>query len=240
MTFRAAVLPENAEVHTVLYSSDAPDIVSIGDYGKAIAHKEGTAVLRAESLDGGFCHEVPVTVCGEWLCYGDGMRELLHEDFTEVEHWEGLTEKLTPAYRKLTFRWNGEATGTLTHNQELSFGESVYYQFTYWTANDSTRSRDRFFSMTVGGIEIRISGGAKYASLYENGVLLVEEEALPAVYTKATYAVLHEKDEVKFYCNNELIGSAKVAPPPASGKVEIAFGRLNHKTYISELTVKTK
>ena len=110
---------------------------------------------------------------------------------------------------------------------------------TYWTANDSTRSRDRFFSIRIGGIELRISGGAKYASVYEDGVLLIEEEALPAVFTKAKYAVLHEKDTVQFYCNNELIGEANVAYPQEKGRVEISFGKLNHKTYVSELSVRS-
>ena len=240
VTVHASVLPENAEMHTVLYSSSNPAVLSVGDYGKAIAHKEGTAVLRAESLDGAFYEETLVTVAGAPLSYGEGLCEILSEDFTDESRWEGSTEKLAPAYRKLAFRWNGEPKGTLTHKKELAFGDTVYFEFTYWTANDSTRSRERYFSITVGGVELRISGGAKYASLYENGMLLAEEEALPAVFTKAAYAVLHAKDKVMLYCNNELVAEASVACPPASGHVEINFDKLTHKTYVSNLTVKTK
>lgn len=239
VTVHASVLPENAEMHAILYSSSDPEVLSVGNYGKAIAHKEGTAILRAESVDGVFYEETAVTVQGAPLSYGEGLREILFEDFTDESHWEGLTEKLAPDYKKLAFRWNGEPNGTLTHKQDLTFGDTVYYELTYWTANDSTRSRERFFSITVGGIELRLSGGAKYASIYENGNLIAEEVALPAVFTKANYAVLHAKDTVKLYCNNELVGEGKVSAPPAGGRVEIVFGKLNHKTYISNLTVKT-
>ena len=42
------------------------------------------------------------------------------------------------------------------------------------------------------------------------------------------------------YCHNELLGTAETVPPPQNGNIGINFGTLNHKTYVTDIRIKTK
>ncbi len=237
-TFHADVWPTDAEVHTVLWFSDAPDVARVDDYGKVVAEGVGCARITAMALDGHMCAHATVTVAGNAVDLARGLRTVYEESFATDDRWDGNVEMITPKYHKISFRWNTAADGTLTSKEHFLLGKNVYCQFTYSSANDRTRSRERFFSLTVGGVEIRISGGAKYASLYENGRLLVDDEALPASATKATYSFLRQGNAVAFYRNNELLGEAVLTlPSPAEDQIRITFGKLNHKNYVCDLFV---
>ncbi|MDR1278966.1 MAG: Ig-like domain-containing protein [Treponema sp.] len=63
--FTASILPENAKIQTVTWSSDDPSIAAIDNIGRFTAIKTGTTFIRAISGDGNIGAACPVEVIKE-------------------------------------------------------------------------------------------------------------------------------------------------------------------------------
>ncbi len=62
VTLNAEVYPADADIKTIIWRSDNTDIATVDSNGKVTAKGIGTAVISAETLDGGFIAECKVTV----------------------------------------------------------------------------------------------------------------------------------------------------------------------------------
>lgn len=61
----AEVLPVNASNKRVIYSSSDPSVATVDQYGKVTGVKEGTVVITATSVDGGYTDSVEITITSD-------------------------------------------------------------------------------------------------------------------------------------------------------------------------------
>lgn len=235
-TLHASALPEDAEVTTVLWSVDAPRTASVDCWGLVRALSPGKAVVSAKTLDGGFTLRAEITVAGEPIDYTAGLEKVFESDFTSEESWKGTEGVFSPKFNKLAFRWNRSAEGELTSAAELEVRGKTWLSFMTHTANDRTRDRGRFLSVCFAGLELRISGGAKYTSLYGDGVLLGDDESLPVVARDDVYALLLDGSTAYVLRNNEILFSCTVGRLPESSAVSVKWEKVP-KTDLRDIVV---
>ena len=65
LTVTAEVLPVNASNKRVIYSSSDPSVATVDAYGKVTGINEGTAVITATSVDGGYTDSVEITITSD-------------------------------------------------------------------------------------------------------------------------------------------------------------------------------
>ena len=120
VTFTAKVLPEDAEVTTILWESSDASVASADDYGRIRAIAAGEAVITARTLDGSYMLTAKVTVAGDAFCAADGFAQAFAADFTKADGWEGPEDVFSTNFNKLGFRWNRTKTGELTCKDTIS------------------------------------------------------------------------------------------------------------------------
>jgi len=237
-TFRASVVPENAEITTILWRSSAPDVAVVDDYGTVCARKNGSTLISAATLDGGFRSVARLNVSGAPFDIGEGMETVLEEHFMSPDDWSGEKSVIKPEYAKLSWQWNTPESGELTRNAPIPLGSRMLVSFDYATANDRTRSRDRSLLVSLGGVDIRISGGGMYTELYEDGKQLGCVQTLPKVAVRENYTLMRDGHAVTLYKNNEKLLTAKAALPPKEGTLRFEWHGFDHKNFVWSFVVR--
>ncbi len=101
----ATVLPEDASVQTVIWTSSDPKIVSVGEDGILTALKVGSVVITASTLDGSMSAECNVTVIDPSVSISFEQSEVTLKLGNETEDHMTLVPIVTPANADETFTW---------------------------------------------------------------------------------------------------------------------------------------
>jgi len=238
VTFTASVLPEDAEVNTILWESSNPKAATVDDYGRVMGVSEGRAVITATTLDCGFSLSAEVMVTGIGMNLGAHMKKVYESDFTDPEKWTGPKDVFSPEFNKLGYRYNRTKTGELTLNEEIPCNGDFLLSFTLRVANDRTHGTARHIELKYAGAEMRISADAGYIMLFENGEMLGQWHTIAPAATDDRYAMKREGSVVSLYRNNEFLFAASTNPIPGD-KLVIAWNDMS-KSSLRDIVISVK
>ena len=135
-TLTAEVLPENAINRDVRWSSSDEDVAKVSYTGKVTALKQGTAIIKATTLDGGITAQCVVTVISntgmraidlglsvKWASANLGASR--PEEYGNYYAWGEVSPK--SSYGWSNYRWCNGNSATLTkYNTDSNYGEVDY------------------------------------------------------------------------------------------------------------------
>jgi len=214
VTFTASAGPAEAEVHTIIWHSDAPHIASVDDYGSVRTHNPGKAHISAVTLDGQYSISADITVTGESFRLEDGYSLLYSSDFADAAKWTGTTEVLAAEFNKLGIRYGKPRSGELVLNESVPCSNDFILSYTFRSANDRTHSPERWLSLFYAGLEIQMQGDAGCIWLRKNGSVLGEWKTIAPVASDDRYALKRDGNEVSVWRNQEFLFKASAASEP--------------------------
>ena len=234
----AQVKPVDAQVNTILWTSNNPAVASVDDYGKVRAHQKGKATITATSLDGGFTLFCPLSVAGEPVDLSSGMKLVVHDTFTKPLLWDGPTEVIKPAYQKLSMK--GVIAGKLCWKKALSLGQQVYLEVSCSQANHRKHQADHYITFSIGNVTLRLSGGLESMAILQNGNLLQESCVLQPVAVYETYGLMIQPTTATLYLHNEMQFCVPLKTPLQGNTLHIHWSGLGRADFTQNLIVKTR
>lgn len=224
VTFAASVLPADAEVTTILWSSSDTTVAVVDDYGLVRAIAPGETVITASSLDGGYALKARVTVLGGPLDLEQG-DVLFRSDFHDGS-WTGSDDVISPNFNKLALRWNKTKTGALSAAQTVSLPDAFTLGFTLQAANDRTHGRGCWLEVRVGSLALRVNGDAGVTELLENGETRGEKAVFPPVARRDRFVLTVKGNTAVVTRNAEFAFAATVSAMTGDAAVSVVWNEM--------------
>ena len=239
-SFRTAVLPENAEVTSVLWESSAGHVATVDDYGRVRAVSPGETTITASSLDGGYKLTARVTVRSGYAALCPDYRTVFVSDFTDAAKWDGPEDVLSKDFNKLGLRYNRTKVGEMTSRTVFPISSDACISFVFRTANDRTHGFGRWTEVQAAGLGLRFNADAGVIRLCENGGVRGEVSVTAPVAKNDTYAFVRSASQASVYRNGEFLFAASVSPvTEAEGCVRILWHEMT-KSDVRDIVVKIK
>ena len=204
MTLEYKLLPEDADVFTVLWKSSDPETVTVNEAGKIYALKAGRALITATSLDGekqAVCN-VTVKENTDTLKY----KQIFKESFGNADVWEGDTDCLLSD--GMTVNYSGE-TKTIKSKEMFFLGNEFVLTVGYQVSGNEGRKYNTYSSVSFADIELRIFDNASKIELLQNSKIIGRYEGLPTSDSSA-YSLKYKNGEISVTKGGEKIISAAV------------------------------
>ncbi len=208
-TFAVKVVPEDAEVTTILWESSNPTTATVDDYGRVRALIPGETIVTATTLDMGLKLSAKISVRGGIKLPYDGFTKIVFEsDFKSEGKWSGPNDVFSPNFNKLALRWNKTKTGELVSTDALNVEGDFALSYNFLTANDRTHDFTRWIELDFAGYRMRTAADGGRIILYVGDDMVGEWSTMAPVATNDEYTMKREGSTVSLYRNGEFLFAA--------------------------------
>ncbi len=220
LTLEWELLPADAEIISVLFSSSNEQVATVDKYGRVHAVGAGSATITATALDNS---EIKVTceltVTGEiYKKISDGTNFITEASnlLSSASDWTGNTAQINAASGIFKGSWEtigieGKKSYDLGANFAMSVGIAMMGCEKH-SVNNTNEISNFYASMTVGDFELRATAGSKLLLVYYKGNEVLRH-VFKAPVTRENddrYTVAKYGDTLYLYRNNELLEQAAI------------------------------
>ncbi|WP_202076541.1 immunoglobulin-like domain-containing protein [Caldalkalibacillus salinus] len=116
----ATITPEDADQQQVLWSSSDDSIVSVDEAGMLTGHQEGSAIVSATTVDGGYMDVAVVTVTTDRQVSIEELQEQVQQYVNNGDIQGPLASQLSNSLRQAGHHWHREHTDQAVHHLQKS------------------------------------------------------------------------------------------------------------------------
>lgn len=206
----ASVTPSNAYITTIKYVSSNPDVATVDDRGSVTAVSEGTAIITATTLDGGYTASCTVNVTPDTeseISYYTHM----DDRFTTQSMWSGSgLSYIGAANGNSILAYFGEK-GTLDINTIKRYWTSDHFRlsFSIDISGSEAKNSSTYVGFSYASIELRLINAGRTIALYYNGEQIGSFTDILEVGS-VNYQIRYDEGLIRVIKNNEVIISANL------------------------------
>ncbi len=220
LTLEWELLPADAEIISVLFSSSNEQVATVDKYGRVHAVGAGSATITATALDNSEIKATcELTVTSEtYKKISDGTNFITEASnlLSSASDWTGNTAQINAASGIFkgsweTIRIEGKKSYDLGANFAMSVGIAMMGCEKH-SVNNTNEISNFYASMTVGDFELRATAGSKLLLVYYKGNEVLRH-VFKAPVTRENddrYTVAKYGDTLYLYRNNELLEQAAI------------------------------
>ena len=205
-TIETEIVPSNAAVQTILWSSADESIATVGNFGRVTGVSEGTTTITAKSLSGGVVKTITVNVVGSTSV---ASTQVFADNFADINNW---TVSASPSiysinHERLAVKMSN-GTESIVSKNAYSFNNGFELSFDYSAStNEKPYGKGFYVGVKFAGYELRVADCGRYM------ILVDSEGTAVATYTtnpKTIYVnarMVYANNAISIYYDNELVAT---------------------------------
>ncbi len=223
----AQIIPEFADVQTVLWQSSNPKVCEVDEYGMVKAVGAGSSSIVGYSLDGKASATCKVTVKNEKFAFvGDYKEKVFKDGFETGEYWDANAQEyiVTPATKNMSFGWG--ATSDLTLSTTSVYNAGANFDFSFYAAvnaNIGNKTDERYVALSFGDYKLAVGNCASQVILYYKNKEVGRKTFNVHAYDLMQYRIVTKDGTAYVYRNQELLFEAKTGTSENSGTVTVEW-----------------
>lgn len=228
----ATIAPFNAQVKTVLWSSDNEAVATVGISGRITGVSVGTAKITAKSLDGAIVKTVDVTVTESTEV---ASTQLFNETFESLDNW--VIADPANTYFKITSNTcatsysNGLETMTTANTYTFTNGFEISFDYKAST-NEEVHGDTYYGAVGYAGYELRVSDCGRKLILVttaDNAVVATYKTVANIEYVHARL-VYKDNTLTAYYDGEAVISVSDVTIEPVASAITYSNGEKYRNT----------
>ena len=229
----ATVSPADANIKTVLWSSDNEAIAKVDDNGRITGVAEGTCTVTATTLDGGYTDTVSVTVTAST----EGEKTAVYtSNFTSLDGWTASKDGIfNPSWTTACTVGMVDTTATLTSDAAYTNNGNFKLCFTYNTSgNESSFGDNAYGSISYAGFELRAIDVNRKVALYYNGEQLGIYSSVACI-RPTVFSMTYIDGVATAYIDGEAVITAEVADVATESNIVYSHNQMYRNCILKDV-----
>ena len=194
-TLSATVLPRDVSIPSLYFESSDTRVARVNEHGRVVALSEGECDITVNSVQGGLCRAVHMTVSGR-VESPTASRRLLYTADYEKESFVGRCEAVRPEYGNLCVQYPHWDKGTLSTAARFTTDGGFALAFGKQQITMLERGEAGSLSIAFGGVSLAFTAGGSMLTLTVGGVAYHHREATPS-YQHEDFLILCDGERVR-------------------------------------------
>ena len=222
----AQILMSDATISTIKWTSSDKNVATVNAVGVVTPVSEGTAVITATTLSGGYTASCTVTV-GPEISNKYTLSKVFQDTFTKYDKWTGDTSRLGDSALYIWFPGTNKTTKFETR-RHFDVDQVFRMSFDYVCTGNENNFYGHYTSYSYAGFEIRLYDAAKTMEMRFNGEVIGKWTTSFEVNTHS-FIFEYAEGTAQLIRDSEIIISAEVAYDqlPETSPIGIYSGEFN-------------
>ncbi len=203
-TVEATVLPSNAVVKSVLWSTDDASIATVSNFGRITGVSEGTTTVTATTLDGGIAKKITVNVVASTQ---PTSTQRFLDTFENINNWSVTASSSIFSINnsRLAVKMSN-GTETITSTKSYAFDNGFELSYDYSASTNETPYGNGFYvSVKYAGIEVRTADCGRYVILLDSEGNTLGSYSTVMTTEYVNTRVVYKDNTITVYYDNEAV-----------------------------------
>jgi len=205
-TIETEIVPSNAAVQTILWSSADESIATVGNFGRVTGVSEGTTTITAKSLSGGIVKTITVNVVASTKV---ASTQVFADNFADINNW---TVSASPSiysinHERLAVKMSN-GTESIVSQNAYSFNNGFELSFDYSAStNEQPYGKGFYVGVKFAGYELRVADCGRYMILVDSEGTAVATYTTNAKTIYVNARMVYANNAISIYYDNELVAT---------------------------------